>query len=210
MCTCVNEHYANPVVQHKRTSHFLFRCLVQNVCDSAINYLSRSSQGTEAIRNLCWKTRPLWPHLSPLTHSLSVMKTSIRRGWEGDDHFNSQNRFPQSQILSSFEDTFHSSFLLFLLFTVRLLPPGEEGSSALETLRVGLTVGSLGCSGCFNNYRGHLDELQGRFPILQGLAQVQDLRRKYNKILTVDLCSAIRHTDTFSSVTQHHQQVTLN
>lgn len=39
------------------------------------------------------------------------------------------------------------------------LPPGEKGSSALETLCVGLAVSSLRCSGCFNNYWGHLDEL---------------------------------------------------
>lgn len=39
------------------------------------------------------------------------------------------------------------------------LPPGEEGSSALETLCVGLAVGSLRCSGRFNNYWGHLDQL---------------------------------------------------
>lgn len=57
-------------------------------------------------------------------------------------------------------------------FRVPALPPGEEGSSALETLCVGLVAGSLGGSGCFNNYRGHLDELQGRFGIFQGLAQV--------------------------------------
>lgn len=57
------------------------------------------------------------------------------------------------------------------------LPPGEEWPSALETLCVGLTVGSLGRSGCFHNYRGHLDQLQGGFTIRQGLAQIQDLGR---------------------------------
>lgn len=40
-----------------------------------------------------------------------------------------------------------------------LLPPGEKRSSTLETLCVGLAVGSLRCSGCFNNYWGHLDQL---------------------------------------------------
>lgn len=40
-----------------------------------------------------------------------------------------------------------------------LLPPGEKRSSTLETLCVGLTVGSLRCSGCLNNYWGHLDQL---------------------------------------------------
>ena len=70
-----------------------------------------------------------------------------------------------------------SDFLLSLLFILiaSLLPPGEEGSSALETLCVGLTVGSLRCSGCLDNYWGHLDQLQGCFTVLQGLAQVQDL-----------------------------------
>lgn len=47
--------------------------------------------------------------------------------------------------------------LFFLCFRFLLLPPSEEGSSALETLCVGLTVGSLRCSGCFNNNWGHLD-----------------------------------------------------
>lgn len=45
------------------------------------------------------------------------------------------------------------------VFGAFTLPPGEKGSSALETLCVGLAVGSLGCSGCFNNYWGHLDKL---------------------------------------------------
>lgn len=45
---------------------------------------------------------------------------------------------------------------VFWAFT---LPPGEKGSSALETLCVGLAVSSLRCSGCFNNYWGHLDKL---------------------------------------------------
>lgn len=55
------------------------------------------------------------------------------------------------------------------------LPPGEEWPSTLETLRV-LAVGSLRRSGCFYDYRGHLDQLQGGFTVLQGLAQIQDLR----------------------------------
>lgn len=61
-----------------------------------------------------------------------------------------------------------SGFLLFLLvlFAVSSLPPSEEGSSALETLCVGLTVGSLRCSGCFDDYWGHLDQLKGRLTIL--------------------------------------------
>lgn len=42
-----------------------------------------------------------------------------------------------------------------------VLPPGEEGFSALETLRVGFTVGSLGGSSCFDDNRGHLDQLEG-------------------------------------------------
>lgn len=55
------------------------------------------------------------------------------------------------------------------------LPPGEEWPSALETLRV-LAVGSLRRSGCFHDHRGHLDQLQGGFTVLQGLAQIQDLQ----------------------------------
>lgn len=62
------------------------------------------------------------------------------------------------------------------------LPPGEEGSSALETLCVGLTVGSLRCSGCFDDHWGHLDQLQRGFSILQGLAQVEDLGRIEEKV----------------------------
>lgn len=96
-------------------------------------------------------------------------------------HFQDKNLDP---FLSS-NRTFHSfprpGFLLFLLFlfAALFLPPGEEGSSALETLCVGLTIGSLRCSGCFDNYWGHLDQLQGCFTILQGLAQVQNLSIKW-------------------------------
>lgn len=77
----------------------------------------------------------------------------------------------------------HAGFLLFvLLFAALFLPPGEEGSSALETLCVGLTVGSLRRSGCFHDYWGHLDQLEGCFAILQGLAQVQDLPPHYSHL----------------------------
>lgn len=97
-----------------------------------------------------------------------------------------------------------SVFLLFLLFIEFILPPGEEGSSALETLCVGLTVGSLGCSGCFDDYWGHLDQLQGCFSILQGLAQVQDLGRIKEKEKNIKIkslpsqTSEIEVPDTFS------------
>lgn len=67
------------------------------------------------------------------------------------------------------------------------LPPGEEWPSTLETLRV-LAVCSLRRSGCLHDYRGHLDQLQRGFTVLQGLAQIQDLRvrgrGKKNKLKT--------------------------
>lgn len=97
-----------------------------------------------------------------------------------------------------------SVFLLFLLFIEFILPPGEEGSSALETLCVGLTVGSLGCSGCFDDYWGHLDQLQWCFSILQGLAKVQDLGRIREKEKNIKIKSLPSQTaeievpDTFS------------
>lgn len=78
----------------------------------------------------------------------------------------------------------HAGFLLFvLLLAAPFLPPGEEGSSALETLCVGLTVSSLRRSGCFHNYWRHLDQLERCFAILQGLAQVQDLKNRSGKEL---------------------------
>lgn len=87
----------------------------------------------------------------------------------------------QKPTLSDSVRAYHSfplfCFLLLLLWllTAPGLPPGEEGSSALETLCVGLTVSSLRRSGCLNDYGGHLNQLEGRFTVLQGLAQVQDL-----------------------------------
>lgn len=96
---------------------------------------------------------------------------------------------PSAHINTSHSLFPRSGFLLFLffLFGELFLPPGEEGSSALEALCVGLTVGSLRCSGCFDNYWRHLDQLQGCFTVLQGLAQVQDLGIKKKEKENVSL-----------------------
>lgn len=70
---------------------------------------------------------------------------------------------------------FSSTWTQMELSAAPVLPPGEEGFSALETLRVGLSVGSLGRPSRLNNNWWHLDQLEGRFTVLQGLGQVQDL-----------------------------------
>lgn len=57
-------------------------------------------------------------------------------------------------------------------------PPGEEGPSALEALRVGLAVGALRRPRRLHDHRRHLHQLQRRLGVLQGLAQVQDLEVK--------------------------------
>lgn len=127
--------------------------------------------------------------ISPPTHSLALRNQDIhkhrRGGWRP---------FPGQRLALSASapspiytppSCSCSGFLLFLLlllFRECFLPPGEEGSSALETLCIGLAVGSLRCSGCLDNYWGHLDQLQGGFCILQGLAQVQDLGRTSNYV----------------------------
>lgn len=163
----------------------LSRRKVQNLHYLGVNSLITSKQGTEVDRgSYVAKLFLFWPHLS--THSLAFCNQNIRKHRRGGWWL-----FPfpgQRPVLSdstpSSVDTPHSfscsGFLLFLLFLLIefFLPPGEEGSPALETLCVGLAVGSLRCSGCFDDYRGHLDQLQGCFTVLQGLAQVQDLGRK--------------------------------
>lgn len=51
-------------------------------------------------------------------------------------------------------------------------PPGEEGSSALEALRVRFAVGSLRRSRSLHNHRRHLHQLQRRLTVPQRLTQV--------------------------------------
>lgn len=161
------------------TEIFLSRRKVQNLHHLGVSSSSTSTQGTEANREDV-KLFLFWPHLS--THSLTLCNRNVHKGGVMITSISRTKKKLRSQILSHLPSTLltlfpRSGFLLFLLFLFfeLFLPPGEEGSSALETLCVGLTVGSLGCSGCFDDYRGHLDQLQGCFTVLQGLAQVQDL-----------------------------------
>lgn len=187
-CMCVSKQYMHPGVRKEsRTSLWnlsLSRRKVQNLHYLGVNSLISSKQGTEVDGgSYVAKLFLFWPHLS--THSLAFCNQNIhkhrRGGWwlfpfPGQRPVLSDTA-PSSITPHSFSC---SGFLLFLLFLLIefFLPPGEEGPSALETLCVGLAVGSLRCSGCFDDYRGHLDQLQGCFTVLQGLAQVQDLGRK--------------------------------
>lgn len=58
------------------------------------------------------------------------------------------------------------------------LPPGEEGSSALEALCVRLAVGLLWGPRRLNNHGGQLHQLEGGFSVSQGLVEIQDLGKK--------------------------------
>lgn len=160
------------------TEFFLSRRKVQNLHHLGVNSSSTSTQGTEANREDL-KFFLFWPRLS--THSLTLCNQNVHKGGVMIIS-TSRTKKLHSQILPVFRP--HSSLSFLALASCcssssscieSFLPPGEEGSSALETLCVWLTVGSLRCSGCFDDYRGHLDQLQGCFTVLQGLAQVQDL-----------------------------------
>lgn len=115
---------------------------------------------------LCYEILPdLASFVHPLTHSLTLCNPSVHweRRWGGvDDYFHFQGRLWCFQTLPVFICTptwpsfAPASCCSSSLFDLRL-PPGEEGSSALETLRVGLAVGSLRRSGRLHNYWGHLD-----------------------------------------------------
>lgn len=137
-------------------------------------------QGTEANR------KNILPLLASPLHPLTLCNQNIHEERRGiiTSISRKKNTLRFCPVFHPHIDSPRSGFLLFLLFlfTALLLPPGKEGSSALETLCVGLTVGSLRCSGCFDDYRGHLDQLQRCFTVLQGLAQVQDLGMKRRKI----------------------------
>lgn len=144
------------------------------------------AKGTEANReDRLWQP-PSFGLISPLTNSPSDQNTGEERRW-GESYFQDKNKNP----VFSDSVSVHKQKLLVpascasLLFSAApFLPPGEEGPSALETLRVGLTVSSLWCPRSFNDNWGHLDQLEGCFTILQGLAQIQNLGIEKGKKVT--------------------------
>lgn len=135
----------------------------------------RSQEGTEPAVVFTQGTDANREGLSWTPSSVGLISTPTNPNQEsiGEDSFQDKNPCypPQSS-----PPSVHRRVSLQLSAT-QVLPPGEEGFSALETLRVGFTVCSLGRSSRFNDDRGHLDQLEGGFTILYGLGQVQDLRR---------------------------------
>lgn len=57
----------------------------------------------------------------------------------------------------------------------QISPPREEGPSALEALRVGLTIGTLWGSSRLHDHWWHLHQLQRSLCVLQSLRQVKNL-----------------------------------
>lgn len=137
-----------------------------------------------------------WPLLN--IHQLTLCYWIIHKERMGDVRTNSISRKKKKKKLKPVPSGSVVSFIQTLMFSIAFLapapccfsssasflPPGEEGSPALETLRVRLTVCSLRSSGCFNNYWRHLDQLEGCFTIFQGLAQVQDLGMQIERFVT--------------------------
>lgn len=166
---------------------FFFSVKVQNLHDVGVNSSIPSKQGTEVDWGSC--VIKLFLFLASSLHSftsfLSPKYPEAHEEWVMIIlHFLGRQWFcPASSLLASLAPASCCPHPLVLLWRSMKevfffsLPPGEEWPSALETLCVGLTVGSLGRSGCFHDDRGHLDQLQGGFTVRQGLTQIQDLGR---------------------------------
>lgn len=190
--TCTQEVWKQSLTSHGNLS--LWREGTESSSLSSY-FIDIHTQGTEANReDMLWDSSLLAS--SPPINLVS--QTKFPHTGRVMNYFHFQDRLMRSQIASFHLSVHHtpsfcpcSCFLLFLLLlllvTVMFLPPGEEGSSALETLCVRLTVGSLRCPGCFHNYWGHLDQLQGGFTVLQGLAQIQDLGMKRGDMKTLSV-----------------------
>lgn len=174
-CMCV-KHYVHPGVQQKSLLTEIFLRKVQNLHHLNIFIGIREEANRE---DMMWESSSFGLITTPTNSTLCYQNIHNERRKVGRITSNSRTKIWALRfhlLLHSYT----SSFLLLFLFCTATpsLPPGEEWSSALETLRVGFTVCSLRCSGCFNDYWWHLDQLKGRFTILQGLAQVQDLKIK--------------------------------
>lgn len=118
-----------------------------------VNSSSTSKKGTAAdTGSYCM----LWNFLSSSNHCFffSANKVSTSTGGKGRHYFVGIVSCPI--LYQCFFAPIPAGPPVFWAFT---LPPGEKGSSALETLCVGLAVSSLRCSGCFNNNWRHLDKL---------------------------------------------------
>lgn len=118
---------------------------------------SHPNKAPRQNRKIGCELLPLFASSLEPTHSLFLIAVSIWRGGDGGDEIHFQKT---KRVLASLASCCSSSQC------VLPLPPGEERSSTLETLRVRLTIGSLGGSGSFDNHWGHLDQLQGCFVIL--------------------------------------------
>lgn len=144
---CASKRYVHPGVQKKsdispKSLRHAGRYRI------FITYISHRHphKAQRQTRKICCEILPL------LASSLHPLTRSLLSG--------------QKPVLSDSEFSFMCTQMLLTPFQLPavlpllpppLLPPGEEGSSALETLRVRLAVCSLRCSGCFNDYWGHLD-----------------------------------------------------
>lgn len=147
-CICVRKRYVRPGVHRKRP--FWKVSLLGGVNSS----LTSPKKGTAAdTGSYCMLSNFLFPSNNCGFFSANKVSTSTKG--EVGRHFLGITSYPILRHCWLYPNSCWSSSSLWVF----PLPPGEEGSSALETLCVGLAVGSLRCSGRFNNYWGHLDQL---------------------------------------------------